>query len=343
MKSTPLALLCLLLAAPASAYAAMQLIPAGSLIECTLSEPKLSSKTVAVGDPVLCQVGYTEGYARFALPYNSFMEGRFQDYKDPGHLVGKGWMELDFDRMVIEPDTVVPVAARVVGVHGYNVDRQGRILGKGHPVRDVVAWSIPILWPIDMINLPRRGPRPTLKGETRLTLKVMDDMEIPTAQPRPVPEEPYEDPYGLMHRAPSAYSVPTPQELPPAQPVVQPQTEPAPAPIVTITAPAPAPPVYLAYPPPPRVYTPYWPSGGGSAVEYRPPYQSPHSQQPVTLMFNDGRPPMRIHNYMVTPTTLYILDKDRAEIPLAQLDVTATERINREAGVDVHFPVSYRQ
>jgi hypothetical protein len=342
MKSTPLALFFLLLAAPATAYAAMQLIPAGSLIECTLSEPKLSSKTVAVGDPVLCKVGYSEGYARFVLPYNSFLEGRFQDYKDPGHLVGKGWMELDFDRMIIEPDTAVPVEAKVVGVHGYNVDRQGRILGKGHPVRDAVEWSIPILWPIDILNLPRRGPRPTLKGESRLTLKVMDDVEVPTAN-RPFREEPYEDPYGLMHRAPSAYSVPTPPEAPRPQPIVQPQTEPAPPPIVTITGPAPAPPEFLAYPSPPRVYTPYWPSGDGSAVQYRPPYRSPNLQQAVTLMFNDGRPPMRVHNYMLTPTTLYILDRDRAEIPLTQLDVTATERINRQAGVEVHFPVSYRQ
>ncbi len=342
MKSTPLALLGLLLAAPASAYAAVQLIPAGSLIECTLSEPKLSSKTVAVGDPVLCQVGYTEGYARFALPYNSFMEGRFEDYKDPGHLVGKGWMELDFDRMVIEPDTVLPVAARVVGVHGYNVDRQGRILGKGHPVRDAVEWSIPILWPIDVLNLPRRGPRPTLKGETRLTLKVMDDFEIPAAQPRPVPEVPYEDPYGLMHRAPSAYSIPAPRDAPRAEPIEQPQNEPVPAPIVSMMTPA-APPAYLAYPPPPRIYTPYWPSGSGNPVQYRPPYSSPNSQQAVTLVFNDGRPSMQVHNYMLTPTTVYILDGQRAEIPLSQLDLTATEQVNREAGVDVHFPRSYRQ
>jgi hypothetical protein len=47
-------------------------------------------------------------------------------------------MELKFDHMVIEPDTEIPVDARVVAVPGYNVDRYGRILGKGHPVRDIV-------------------------------------------------------------------------------------------------------------------------------------------------------------------------------------------------------------
>jgi hypothetical protein len=35
-----------------------------------------------------------ELYGRSTLPYGSYLEGRFEDYKDPGHLVGKGWMEL---------------------------------------------------------------------------------------------------------------------------------------------------------------------------------------------------------------------------------------------------------
>ena len=56
--------------------------------------------------------------------------------------------ELRFDRMVIEPDTAVPIDARVVGVSGYRVDNQGRNLGKGHATRDIVTWSIRVLWPI---------------------------------------------------------------------------------------------------------------------------------------------------------------------------------------------------
>ena len=167
MKGKTISLLTLLLTAPLSSYAAEQLIPAGSLISCTLSEPKLSSKTAAIGDPVLCQLGHAERYGRSVLPYDSYLVGRFEDSKDPGHFVGKGWMELRFDRMVIEPDTVIPVDAKVVDVPGYNVDRYGRILGKGHATRDTVTWMIPLLWPIDLINLPRRGPYPTLKEETR--------------------------------------------------------------------------------------------------------------------------------------------------------------------------------
>ncbi len=227
MKVAQHALALLLATAPLTAYAADQLIPAGSLIQCTVAEPRLSSKTADIGDPVLCQVSPMERYGRSMLPYGSFLEGRFEDYKDPGHLVGKGWMELKFDRMVIEPDTVIPLAAKVVYVPGYPVDKQGRIHGKGHAVRDTVEWMIPILWPIDMINLPRRGPRPTLKEETRLTLKVMDDLVVPIS-----PEQP-RDGSGLMRRAPTYYPAPL-QAQPIAPPVIYTYAPPPPPPLVPV-------------------------------------------------------------------------------------------------------------
>jgi len=240
MMSKSLSWLALLLAAPLSSFAAEQLIPAGSLLSCTLSEPKLSSKNTAIGDPVLCRLGHAERYGRSVLPYDSYLVGRFEDYKDPGHLVGKGWMELRFDRMVVEPDTVIPIDAKVVDVPGYNVDRYGRILGKGHAVKDTVTWLIPILWPIDLINLPRRGPRPTLKEETRLTLKVMDDLGVPMTDQQPLQQEP-----SGLYRRPSTYEQPAP---PPPQPQPIAQYEP-PAPQPVYVAPAPRTYLYVAPPP----------------------------------------------------------------------------------------------
>ena len=233
MKGSLRALLLLLLATPVAAFAGEQLIPGGSLVQCTVSEPKLSSKTVAVGDPVLCQVGHIELYGRSVFPTGSYLEGRFEDYKDPGHFVGKGWMELKFDRMILPPDEVIPVSAKVVYVPHYPVDRDGRIHGKGHPVRDTVEWMIPVLWPIDLINLPRRGPRPVLKEETRLTLKIMDDLVVPDTMPTP------RDSYGFSQRAPISYSAPAP-EPPPVSPPPQavtyaaPPPPPAPTPIVLV-------------------------------------------------------------------------------------------------------------
>lgn len=277
MKGKLITSLLLLLGAPLVG-SAERLIPAGSLISCTMSEPRFSSKTANIGDPVLCQVSHVELYGRSTLPYGSFMVGRFEDYKDPGHFVGKGWLELKFDHMVIQPDTVIPVSARVVNVPGYAVDREGRILGKGHPVRDIIEWSIPILWPIDLINLPRRGPRPTLREETRLTLKVMDDLGVP--DPTPAPQQ---DSSGLWRR-PSAYEPPPqqpePQPISQAPPPPEPQAQPVQVqpvvyvqPVQTVYVPAPQPVYYPQYvyvmpPPPPPPMRMYY----GPPVVYRRAY-----------------------------------------------------------------------
>lgn len=210
-----------LLLTPLLSYGADELIPAGSLLQCRVSEPKLSSKTADIGDPVLCQASPVEMFGRSVLPYGTYLEGRFEDYRDPGHFVGKGWMELKFDRMIIPPGQVVPLSAKVVYAPGMPVDKEGKIHGKGHPVRDSILWTIPVLWPIDLINLPRRGPRPTLKAESRLTLKVMDDVGVPMDPGTRAPISPSgPDPYGFMPR-PSANFTPAPSRsyAPPLAPV----------------------------------------------------------------------------------------------------------------------------
>ncbi len=258
-----------------------QLVPAGSVITCTVAEPNVSSHTQKIGDPVMCQLGHSEVYGRTVFPYGSYLIGHFAEYRDPGHFVGKGWMELDFDRMVVQPDTVIPLNARVVATPKYPVDKDGRIHGTGHATRDTIEWLIPVLWPIDLINLPRRGPSPVLKAETKLTLKVMDDFGIPTPQEnavrtpalvsRQTPDEPtyqqYREQAAPVERmAPQqAYAqqyAPQPQYQAPVvvnlvqpaqqqQPIIIQQQQP---PVVVQQQPR----VVYAYPPPPPpVYGPY--------------------------------------------------------------------------------------
>jgi hypothetical protein len=219
-------MLWLLLATPLFADGGQRLIPAGSLVSCTAGDGKISSKTTALGDPVLCRVGHRHG--DFMLPYGSYLGGEFSEYKDPGHFVGKGFLKLDFDRLYVG-NTVVQVDAKVVDVPGYAIDSQGRVLGKGHATRDTITWLIPILWPIDLIELPRRGPRPTLKAETVLTLRLMEDIKVPET------DEPQRDPYGLVPRGSQGYApdppAPIQQEPAPQMSYSQPYTQSYPAPI----------------------------------------------------------------------------------------------------------------
>jgi hypothetical protein len=153
-------------------------LPAGTLLQCTLNEPNFSSATVDVGDPVLCHLrGITE-FGQQAFPRGSYLVGHLEAAKDPGHFWGKGYLKLQFDRIGV-PTGDLPLEAKVIATRGYKVDKQGKIDGKGHPVRDVVEWMIPPLWPWKVIMLPARGPRPTLKGETVLSMRLMDDVQIP--------------------------------------------------------------------------------------------------------------------------------------------------------------------
>ena len=258
MKKSLYLLSAFLLTLPLASYAE-QLIPAGSIVSCSVSEGRISSQTTAIGDPVLCTLNPVEKYGRSVLPYGAYMEGRFEDYKDPGHFVGKGWMQLTFDRMIIG-NRVIPVSAKVVQVPKYKVDRDGKILGNGHPVRDTVEWLIPVLWPIDLINLPRRGPKPVLKPETPLTLELMTDLGIPDQEPN-------------YPRQQAALIERQPQQAPAPQQVIYQTYQSAPAPQPVQQAPQV---VYEPYYPPPVIvrprviygYPPPLPPGYGYPVGY---------------------------------------------------------------------------
>src|SRR3981189_441272 len=166
------------LGGPASTKAQDILVPAGTLLKCTLDEPNFSSATAEVGDPVVRHLSSLREFGRNVFPRGSYLGGHLEADKEPGHFVGKGYLKLEFDRIGF-PTTDVPVPSKVIAAKGYKVDRHGDIVGRGHPKRDVVEWLIPPLWPWKIITLPARGPRPTLKGEEQVTVRLMDDIQIP--------------------------------------------------------------------------------------------------------------------------------------------------------------------
>ena len=161
-----------------SASARETVLPAGTLLKCTMNEPNFSSATVAVGDPVLCHLHSVTEFGQQTFPRGAYLVGHLESAQDPGHFWGKGNMKLVFDRIGL-PNGDMPLDAKVIATRGYKVDKTGAIDGKGHAKRDIVEWMIPPLWPWKIIMLPARGPRPTLKGESMLELRLMDDVQIP--------------------------------------------------------------------------------------------------------------------------------------------------------------------
>lgn len=59
----------------------------------------------------------------------------------------------------------------------------------------------------------------------------------------------------------------------------------------------------------------------------------------VTLVFNDGRPPMKVQSYVLTGSSVFVAEhgKERV-IPVSELDLPETVAQNREAGVDFQLP-----
>jgi hypothetical protein len=171
----------------------------------------------------------------------------------------------------------------VIATSGKNaVTGDGRIMGTGHAVRDTVEWMIPVLWPIDLINLPRRGPTPVLKPETRLTVKVLDDFGIPTKaevqhQPELISRYNYADNQPAQQEAPvqarQAYA-PQQQEAPP-QPYYAPIGQSYTTPTSTVVVVQPQAPMMYGYPPPYYAYPPPPPYG------YYPPPPPAYAYPPV--------------------------------------------------------------
>jgi len=87
-------------------------------------------------------------------------------------------LKIEFDRIGF-PDSDIPMPSKIIAAKGYKVDKKGDIVGKGHATRDTVEWLIPPLWLWKVLTLPRRGPRPTLKGEEQITVRLMDDIDVP--------------------------------------------------------------------------------------------------------------------------------------------------------------------
>jgi hypothetical protein len=176
-----------------SSAAAKDFIPAGTILHCTMDEPNFSPKTAMVGDPVLCHLGPLGSFGHSIFPRGAQLGGHLQDYKSPGHFVGKGWMAIEFDRLILPNAEVLPLAAKVISAPHLKTDPQGDIRGKGHPKRDAALWMVPLFWPVKVFTLPARGPYPALKGESRLSLRLMEDVEVPFATTHNYPVPPRKD------------------------------------------------------------------------------------------------------------------------------------------------------
>jgi hypothetical protein len=277
-------------------------LPAGTLLHCTLDEPNFSSKTAQSGDPVLCYLSSVTNFGHSVFPRGAYLTGRMEDAKAPGHFVGKGWIEIDFDRIVLPGPEVLPLSAKVISAPHYKVDPEGKIHGSGHPTRDAVEWAIPVLWPVKILTLPARGPFPTVKGEFRVTLRLMEDVDVPgpTRASSTIPMPP--------DASPSSYH--GPQDWRYSGSLNQPTSPSATASMQPAA---------------------YWqPSSPAPILSTQP-----SGPEPALLVLKDGSAVLA-NNYWMEGATLHATSPNGADkvIPLDALDLSETVRFNQERKVN---------
>ena len=66
---------------------------------------------------------------------------------------------------------------------------------------------------------------------------------------------------------------------------------------------------------------------------------APAKTSALTVIFNDGRPPEQVRNYILMADKLTVFDPQYRQIPLDQIDITATQQANKAAGIDFRVPV----
>ncbi|MGB8030630.1 MAG: hypothetical protein WCF30_13335 [Terracidiphilus sp.] len=98
------------------------------------------------------------------------------------------------------------------------------------------------------------------------------------------------------------------------------------------------------YPPPYPEEAPPYPNQGYAAPVAEAGAAVPAvSDQFLTVIFKNGRAPIKVRNYLMTAKVLTDLDSQHYEqIPLDQIDLAATVRINTAAGVDFQVPGASR-
>jgi len=290
--------------------AAKDLIPAGTIITCILDEPNFSSKTAQVGDPVLCSLGPLRSFGHMMFPRGAQLSGHLQDYKDPGHFWGKGSLSLEFDRVILPNAEVLPLNAKIISAPHQRVDKTGSIKGKGHPKRDAALWLVPVFWPIKVLTLPARGPFPTLKGETRLSMRLMEDVELPLPMQarNSVPAPPWVN-QNSSYRAPSAIQ-PTANRTPRLIPRAE---------YASVATPA-----EMQAAPPAQTLT----EAPAGRITSSP-------SQPMTIIALQAGSAVLARDYWVEGAYIHCVAENGAEqqVPLTAVDLATTVKVNQERNV----------
>ena len=63
---------------------------------------------------LVSDIALTSSFGHSLFPRGAMLSGHLQESKDPGHFVGKGWLQIEFDRIILPGAEVLPLEAKII-------------------------------------------------------------------------------------------------------------------------------------------------------------------------------------------------------------------------------------
>ena len=156
-------------------------IPAGTIIRAYPDEQLVAGTT---SGPLLFT---TAADVRFflnrppILPRGSKILGRMESSGKAGRLWGRAKAQVVFTSILTPDYCEYPIDAALIGTKKHQV-REGVIVGRGHPRRDAIALLFPPTTLYQLIRLPARGPKLTIREEEQLVIKLTQSVYLARSQ-----------------------------------------------------------------------------------------------------------------------------------------------------------------
>ena len=147
-------------------------IPAGTIIRVYPDEHIVAGTT---SGPVLFTVAAD---VRFfvnrppILPRGSKIIGKMESSSEAGRLWGRAKAHLVFSSILMPDFCEYPIDATLIGTKRHQV-REEVIIGRGHARRDALALLFPPTTLYQLIRLPARGPKLSIREEEQLVIKLL--------------------------------------------------------------------------------------------------------------------------------------------------------------------------
>ena len=159
-------------------------IPAGTIIRVYPDERIVAGTT---SGPLLFTVAAD---VRFflnrppILPRGSKILGKMETSQEAGHLWGRAKARIVFSSILMPDFCEFPIDATLIGTKKYQV-REEVIFGRGHARRDALALLFPPTTLYQLIRLPARGPKLSIREEDQLTIKLLQPVYEALSQSEP--------------------------------------------------------------------------------------------------------------------------------------------------------------